>query len=138
MYLEEVKNKAKYKPMNTGFCTYVLCMRNVRVRDDNTCVRCGCPVSRKEITYDAAMDKFEKILEQNQFALNNHIFSDVEMNSLKIPVQIGTGNKDYFFVPLRYFVEFQNIKHSEDYKDDKKSIVEFIEHIMAVSPKVRL
>lgn len=134
----DIKDKAKYKPTNTGFCNYVFCMRTVQLRDDNTCMRCGSPVAKKEITYDAVLERFEKICIQNEYAFNNHIFSDLEMNSLKIPVLIGTGNKDYFFVPLRYFIEYQNFKHTENYKDNKKSMIEFIEHIKSVSPKVRL
>lgn len=135
---DTIKNHAKFKPMNSGFCNYIFCMRNVRLTDENKCCRCGSPVAKKEITHKATIDKFEKILEQNRYALENHIFSDVELNGIKIPVQIGIGNKEYFFVPLRYFVEFQNFKHSEDYKDDKKSIGSFIEHIKSVSPRVTL
>lgn len=133
-----IKEKSKYKPMNTGFCNYVFCMKTVQLKEDGTCIRCGSPVIKKAVTYEATMDRFEKILEQNRFALDNHIFSDVEMNSIKIPVQIGTGNKDYFFVPLRYFIEFQNLKHTENYSENKKAIIEFIEHVMQVSPKIRL
>lgn len=138
MYSPEIKDKAKYKPVNTGFCTYVLCMRQVQLRDDNTCMRCGCPVASKEITYKATFDRLDKILEQITPAIHDHIFSEKEMDGLKIPIQIGTGNKDFFFVPLRYFVEFQNFKHTDDYQENKKSLVAFIEHIKKVSPKIKL
>lgn len=135
---QEIKDKAKYKPVHTGFCNYVFCMRIVQLRDNNTCMRCGSPVAAKEITYKATFDRFEKILQQISPAIYDHIFSEKELDGLKIPIQIGTGNKDYFFVPLRYFIEFNNIKHTDDYQSDKKSIVRFFEHIQNVSPKVRL
>lgn len=133
-----VKDKSKFKPVNTGFCTYIFCMKVVRLRDDNTCIRCGSPVSKKQITYEATLNRFEKILEQMTPAIYDHIFSESEMNGIKIPVQIGTGNKDFYFVPLRYFVEYRNYKHTNDYTDDKKSIGMFIEYIKRVSPKIRL
>lgn len=133
-----VKDKAKFKPVNTGFCTYAMCMKNVQLKDDNTCIRCGSLVAKKEITYEATLCRFEKILEHMTPAISDHIFSERELEGLKIPVQIGTGNKDFFFVPLRYFVEYQNFKHTDNYKDDKKSIIAFIEHIIKVSPKVKL
>lgn len=133
-----VKDKAKFKPVNTGFCNYVLCMRIVQLKDNGICIRCGSPVAKKELTYEATLERFEKIFAQNEIALNRHVFSQTELNDIKIPVMIGTGNKDYFFVPLRYFVEYQNFKHTEDYKDNKKSIVSFIEYIKSISPRVKL
>jgi len=138
VYPAIVKDKAKYKPVNTGFCTYVFCMKQVQLRDDNTCMRCGSPVASKEITYKATLDRMEKIIEQITPAINDHIFSEREIDGLKIPMQIGTGNKDFFFVPLRYFIEFQNFKHSDDYIENQKSIIEFIEYIKQVSPKIKL
>lgn len=138
VYQEVIKDKAKNKPENMGFCNYVFCMRYVRLRDDNTCIHCGSPVSKKEITYAATMEKFDKILDQIMPALNDHIFSERELDGLKIPVQIGIGNKEFYFVPLRYFVEYLNFKQSDDYIEDKKSIISFIEYIKKVSPKSKL
>lgn len=134
----EIKNKSKFKPLNTGFCNYVLCMKEVQLKENGTCIRCGSPVSKKDVTYEATLNRFEKILEQITPALYDHVFSERELNGLKIPVQIGTGNKDFFFIPLRYFVEYLNLKHTEDYKDDKKAVTLFMKHVMSVSPKVRL
>lgn len=138
MYPAIVKDKAKYKPVNTGFCNYVFCMKQVQLKDDNTCMRCGSPVAANNITHKATMEKFDKILEKITPAINNHIFSEFEKNGLKIPVQIGTGSKEYFFIPLRYFIEYQNFKHSDDYQQDKKSIIEFIEYVKSKSEKVKL
>lgn len=133
-----IKEKAKYQPIKTAFCNSPTCCRKVQLTEDNRCMNCLQPVRLKELTYEATMDRFEIILSHNEKALNEHIFSEKEMDGLKIPIQIGTGNRDYFFVPLRYFIEYRNFRQSDDYIHDKKSIISFVEHIKKVSPKSKL
>ena len=87
---------------------------------DGRCPACGKKIVRKS-TYETASEKFRVIYEKNKHALNQHIFNDFETRFLVIPVPIGHL---YYFVPVRYFIEWKNIECT-----DRSQYDNFFEYI---------
>lgn len=110
-----VNAKAKYKEPNTGFCNSPTCLAMVEITDTNTCKRCFQPVVRKN-TFESIIKRFQTFLEINKPILQTWIATMPEHENLKIPIQLGKQN---YYVPLRYFLEFENITSSDDFNDSK-------------------
>ena len=110
-----VKRKSKFKPEKTGFCNSPSCLCVAQLDDNNRCLRCFNKVVRP-FTYDATKKRFDIFLEKNQDIVNQIIFDQPEYESLRIPIIF---NKQITYVPLRYFVEYQNLTSTEEYKEDK-------------------
>lgn len=77
---------------------------------DGKCPKCGVKVIR-ESTYQAAAKRFEIIISENRKAIDHHIpIMSPEEKSIKIPFQLG---KQTYFVPLKWFVEFDTIRNTD-------------------------
>jgi len=126
----EVKRKAKFKPENTAFCNSPTCLKEVVTTDDNRCIQCGNRVLLRQKTNESLIKRFDMIIDANRDALDSVFFVMAENENIRIPVKIA---QQYYFVALRYFVEFENIQQSDD-----KNYDTFFEHIKKVCPVVKL
>lgn len=95
-------------------CGFVIPKANGR------CPSCNEKIIR-ESTYDSAVKLFLSVIEKNRNVFNSHVYSDFEINTLKILVNIG---KPRYWVPFRYFVELENIERT-----DRSQLENFFEYI---------
>ena len=84
---------------------------------------CGCEAIRGP-TYDCVVKRFKVIIEQNRDFFDKKVWFEDEKEMFKIPVKIGAL---YYFVPLRYFVELDNLTASDHYQYEK--FFEFLKEI---------
>ena len=110
-----VKRKAKNKPELTGYCNSPTCLTTVQLDEKHRCLNCFNQVVRP-FTYDATKKRFDNFLEKNLKLIDGFLFVAPENEDLKIPIIF---NKRTVYVPLRYFIEYQNLSTTEEYKDNK-------------------
>jgi len=99
-----ISPKAKYQ--NAGFCPY--CYKTVHLGADNQCLVCGTKIQKNEKTFEILCHRFDKIIEINKDAFENYTPNGFDF---KIPIQIKSIG---YHVPIRIFLEYQNIKYSDD------------------------
>lgn len=103
----KIKEKAKNTPIS-GYCPTGCGL--VYLTADKRCPSCKLPFKRKQ-TWDSVIKRFNVILEENKTVLDQHIPTDYEMNSLKLPIMIG---HEFYSIPLRYLPEFENVMLTEE------------------------
>lgn len=101
-----VSKKAKF--VMRGFCRTGCGW--VMLGADHQCLACGTKVTNLP-TNENMIRRFETILQVNKPVIDQWVPDDYENLTLKLPVSMG---KKTYFVPLRYFQEFENIQMSDD------------------------
>lgn len=117
-----VKKKSKFKPQKTGYCNSPTCLCVVQLDDNNKCLRCFNRVTQKQ-NFDATRKYFDSFIKCNEIPLSSVMYDDTTV----IPIPI---HKRTYFVPIRYFIEFENIPKSDDFIEDKdQAYSNFFNHI---------
>lgn len=122
-----VKNKAKYKDPQSGFCPY--CYATVELTPENDCKICGARVVRKA-TYASFKKRFEMFLEKNQDILDCWIADRPENEQLKVPIVLGGTT---YYVALRYFKEYEGLFGT----NEKNAYQLFFDYIRMVCPSMK-
>ena len=94
-----VSIKAKYKM--SGYCSGGCGL--VWIKADGTCPSCGCTIIKK-FRYDYYIKSFQAIIDRNKEFFS---WPENEDSNIKIPVQMGGI---FWFVPMKYFFEFERIR----------------------------
>lgn len=90
---------------------------------------CGCDAIRRP-TYYSVVKRMKLIIEQNREFLDAKVWFEDEKHTCKIPLKIGSLD---YFVPLRYFIEIDNIEVS-----DHNQYEMFFEHLKKVCIGIKL
>ena len=123
--LHVVKKKSKFKPLRTGFCNSPSCLCTVELNEKNECMRCFNKVSRKQ-NYNSMKKWFDGFVKNNP-QLQHMIFDRVIQYDVHIQVPI---HKRIYYIPVRFFIEFQNLQYTEEYITNKEYALDsFFTHI---------
>jgi len=95
-----------------------------------------CPICHRryirQSTYQAVVDRFVAIYEENKDAIDKHLSLQVDVqNDFKIPVRLGMDG--FYFVPLRYFIELADIERT-----DHSHYADFIEYLKQHCTKAKI
>ena len=118
--LHIVKKKSKFKPLYTGYCNSPTCLCDVQLDENGKCLRCFNKVVR-HFKNDATKKRFDNFIQNNIETLQHFICDEKRNYNLRIPIII---NKSVYYVPLRYFMEYQNLTGTEEYIQNKDVAIE--------------